>query len=104
MPPIKDTKGLLITDPLEQSHLFSQYFASVLTTDDGKQPTSKVLPDCSISNVVFNPIKVFNTLRGLKSTTFRGPDGLPNILPIHVVFSVTGCLCVCMCLIDRIIN
>ena len=28
------------------------------------------------------------------------PVGLS--LPIYVVFSVTGCLCVCMCLIDRI--
>ena len=65
--------------PVQLSLMFNQYFASVFTTDDGKQPTvtSKVLPDCSISNVF---LKVFNVIRDLKSKTSHGPDGLPYIL------------------------
>lgn len=80
--PIKDAKGLFTADPLEQSNLFNQYFASVFTVDDGKQPkiTSRVLPNCSISNVDFNPTNVFKVLKSLKSKTSHGPDGLPNIL------------------------
>ena len=75
-------KAFFTSEPLEQSNLFNKYLASVFTIDDGKQPTvtSKVPPGCYITNVDFNPTKVFKVLRSLKAETPHGPDGSPNIL------------------------
>ena len=37
-PPVKYKHGNLVSNPDDRSNLFNEYFASVFTVDDGKNP------------------------------------------------------------------
>lgn len=79
---IKNNLGNLTSDDKEKSEIFSEFFASVYTRDDGNNPViaARHPPGCYLSSIAFTPSIVYSVLKKLKPTTSVGPDGIPNIL------------------------
>jgi hypothetical protein len=84
VPTLKSLEDKLITSLAERTNVFIQYFASVFTVDDGRNPVcnSKTDQNCTISDVEFIPRKMYIALSSLNPKHSYGPDGLPSIM-IH---------------------
>ena len=70
----------------ERAHFLSEYFSSVCTTDDGKNPTiDRVVPDdVFLGSVSFTPEKVLAAIEKVKHNKASGPDGYPPLVFGHI--------------------
>ena len=76
---LKDDRGNLVSDPLNQATMFNNFFASKFVNDDGFSPDIKLRTPAGvgISNITFVPGVVLKKLNQLKSNSAGGPDSLP---------------------------
>ena len=74
--------GDAVTDDKTKADMFSEFFASVCTVDDGSRPNCVDVSDSvqPLDNVEFSVLSVATILRKLKSSYSSGPDGLPPLL------------------------
>ena len=79
---LKDKNGENVYDPVGQTDIVSNFFASTFTTDDGILPEfpSRVPLDVSLSYVPFDQESVLAALNKLRPGTAGGPDGLQPCL------------------------
>ena len=103
---LKTSSGSVTQDANEKAEVFSCFFSSVFTRDNGFCPDvdSRVDSD-HFDGVLFTPAIVREVLRKLKPTTSAGSDGIPNLflkkcanflaIPLCHIFSnsfLDGCL------------
>jgi len=77
-----DYNGNAVVNNDSKANLLNQYFASVCTQDNGKQPKfeRQVTSDVNIDTVEFNAQIVYKILRQLKPKRSSGPDGIPGVV------------------------
>ena len=92
---LKRADGLLTCDNNEKAEMFNNFFASVFTVDDGVEPDfdSRVTDTIHLSDIIFTPSIVRQSLKRLKPTTSVGPDCIPNFLLRFLAFELAHPLC-----------
>ena len=79
----------LCTDNVDKCTVFNDFFASVFTSDNGTNPdlSSRVdSKEIHLDSVTFTPELVYATLKRLKPTTSAGPDNIPNLRVVQMLF------------------
>lgn len=82
-------QGSLITNPKHKSELFSEYFSSVFTKDDGKCPVLPILCESKLETVHISRFTVWESIRSLKPKLSQGPCGIPSYFLKQVSASVS---------------
>jgi hypothetical protein len=72
--------GRLVSDPSTKANLFSDYFASVFTRDDGTLCRLPLRSPYPLTSVHISPSLLSNVMRTVKSKLSRGPDGVPSLV------------------------
>ena len=90
---IATSKNNLTSNPSEIANIFNDYFASVFTVDDGKDPNFKDRTSELLEKISFTPDVVLSVLKGLKSSCSSGPDGIPNIILKRCAHGLVAPLC-----------
>ena len=67
-------------DPFEMAQIFSGYFASVYTIDNGTNPNFEKRTNSELGSVLFSGQSVHHALMKLQRSHSSGPDGIPNVL------------------------
>ena len=101
IPAVYNSNGNLTTESKDKADIFNEYFSSVFTPDDGREPhlPPKVPSESSIDSVSFTFDNVVKVLKGLPKKTSRTPDGIPalflretaleNARPLQYLFMVS---------------
>ncbi|MCP4474596.1 MAG: hypothetical protein GY821_08560, partial [Gammaproteobacteria bacterium] len=79
LPPLRLPDGSILTDELTKSETFCDYFASVLTVDDGAPLNFPVKNVTRLDAIDFSPLIVFQSLSRLKGKSSLGPEGIPSL-------------------------
>lgn len=82
-------EGSLITNPKRKSELFSGYFSSVYTKDNGKCPVLPVACESKLENVHISRFTVWEAIKSLKPTLSQGPCGIPAYFLKQVSASIS---------------
>ena len=99
--PLRDKDGRIVNSNSEKASLLNEYFSSVFTRDNGVIDDAR-LPqrvEQQMAAVFFTPEAVQKSIRGLKSNSSAGPDGLPAVFfknaaslicfPLSVIFNLS---------------
>jgi hypothetical protein len=75
-------RGNTVVDDKQWANMLNEYFSSVCTVDDGKQPVfaSPIANDAIMNDNTSTSVKVASILRELKASKSAGPDGHPSNL------------------------
>ena len=76
--PLRSATGALITDEKEMAEVLNSFFASVFTKDDplDSTPLRNIETVERLTNVVFTRGKIREKIKGLKTNSAPGPDGI----------------------------
>ena len=95
--PLKDPDGRLVTNDKEISEKLNKFFASVFTIEDESNiPVRGVETNVILQHVIFTKNQIRTKIKGLKSNSAPGPDGIsPQLLqnareellePLQIIF------------------
>ena len=77
MGPLKDPDGRLVTNDKEISEKLNKFFASVFTIEDKSNiPVSGAETNVILQHVVFTKNQLRTKIKGFKSNSAPGPDGI----------------------------
>ena len=75
--PLKDPDGRLVTNDKEISEKLNKFFASVFTIEDKSNiPVSGAETNVILQHVVFTKNQIRTKIKGFKSNSAPGPDGI----------------------------
>ena len=75
--PLKNSSGALTNSEKEMAEILNNFFASVFTKEDlSNTPARDSETDVRLENVVFTTNKIREKIKGLKTNSAPGPDGI----------------------------
>ena len=77
--------GKPVSDPQIKATLFSHFFSSVFTTDDGSSPILTPKTDHEFVAVHCSPSLLCDVMRTVEGKLSRGPDGIPSFFLKRVI-------------------
>ena len=92
LPPLLNSSQDIITDPTEKANLLNDFFCSVYTNDNGIIPNLSTITSptslSSTTNINITPETVLASIKQLKPSVARTPDGIPSYFIKQTKFSL----------------
>ena len=94
--PLRTSNNCVVTDDCEKAKMFSEYFSSVFTFDNGIVPSfnPRVPNTVSFTDVIFSPVLINRAISKFKNGSSSGPDGIPSSFLKKFKNVLSGPLCV----------